>query len=349
MRAFAVLMMVQGHTVHTFLDTDLRITDSIFYLVWYTLRGFTAPIFMFTAGVVFTYLLYLNTKAPNKARLIKGLKRFLLLVFLGYLLRYPTHTVIDFSNVSEKQWQIFFGVDALHLIGFGLLFIIILSVIANKIKISPYITLLTGTLFFVLLYPITSTINWSEFLPAPIAAYMYKETGSLFPLFPWAGYVLGGSLLGVFLAHNHGIFKKKRFGSGLILIGLSFMFVYFISSQIVYWFKGSYDTDISGVAIFFLRVGFVIALNGAVALIVIRVENIPHLIKLVGRHTLLIYIVHLVILYGNAWVPGLYNSIGQQFSILLTLLAVLLMYSLMIGMVVALERFNKYRREKFAV
>ncbi len=349
MRAFAVLMMVQGHTVHTFLDSNLRTTDSLFYVIWHTMRGFTAPIFMFIAGVVFTYLLFYNSKTHNKQRVIKGLKRFLLLVGLGYLLRYPTYTIIDFSEVSAEQWRIFFAVDALHLIGFGLLFIILLALLAEKLKLSPYILLLSGALFFVLLHPLVNSIDWISILPAPIAAYMYTKTGSLFPLFPWAGYVLGGAVLGVFLAHNPLIFKKKRFGSSLIVIGLSLMFVYPASTQINLLFEGSYLTSSYAIAVFFLRIGFVIALNGAVALLVIKLDNIPDFIKLIGRHTLLIYAVHLIILYGSAWVPGLYTPFGQSLNTPLTLGAVVLMYLLMGGMVIGLEKFKKYRKENFAV
>ena len=349
MRAFAVLMMVQGHTVHTFLDNSVRNSESLFYVVWNTMRGFTAPIFMFTAGVVFTYLLFYNSQTHNKQRVIKGLKRFLLLVGLGYLLRYPTYKVFDFSDVTAEQWRIFFAVDALHLIGFGLLFIILFALLAEKIKVSPYLTLTLGALFFVFSHPFISSVNWDEYLPAPVAAYMYSKTGSLFPLFPWAGYVIGGSLLGVFLAHNPLIFKKKRFGSGLIVIGLSFMTVYYVSSQINYWIEGTYLSISYGVAVFFLRIGFVIMLNGMVSLMVIKLENIPDFIKLIGRHTLLIYVVHLVILYGSAWIPGLYKQYGQTLDTPLTLLAVAAMYILMGTMVVGIDKFNKYRKQNFAL
>lgn len=348
MRAFAVLMMVQGHTVHTFLDADLRTTDSFVYIVWHTLRGFTAPIFMFTAGVVFTYLLFYNSQTHNKARVIKGLKRFLLLVGLGYLLRYPTWTIFDFSDVTDEQWQIFFVVDALHLIGFGLLFIILIALLAEKLKVTPYILLIVGVSIFVFSYPFISMVNWIDILPAPLAAYMYSNSGSLFPLFPWVGYVIGGAVLGVYLAHNPKIFKKKRFGSGLIVIGLSMIFVYAGSAQLNLMMEGSYLVPSYGVAIFFLRIGFVIMLNGIVALLVIKLETIPGFIKLIGRHTLLIYVVHLIILYGSAWIPGLNLLFGQSFNTISTIAAVVAMYLLMSGMVLGLEKFKKSRKENYA-
>ena len=56
MRAFAVLMMVQGHTVDVLLSNNHRNTESPFFAAWLFMRGMTAPIFMFSAGTVFMYL-----------------------------------------------------------------------------------------------------------------------------------------------------------------------------------------------------------------------------------------------------------------------------------------------------
>ena len=64
-------------------------------------------------------------------------------------------------------------------------------------------------------------------LPVPIAGYFYNGTGSNFPLFPWAAYLLAGGILGNYLAKNPDVFKSSRFsfylaawGSSLILLGL---------------------------------------------------------------------------------------------------------------------------------
>ena len=55
-RAFAVLQMVQGHTINVLLAEGSRNSELPLYALWYFMRGMTAPIFMFTAGTVFTYL-----------------------------------------------------------------------------------------------------------------------------------------------------------------------------------------------------------------------------------------------------------------------------------------------------
>ena len=107
------------------------------------------------------------------------------LVFLGYLLRYPTPSLVLFSDVTDLQWKIFFAVDVLQLIGFGLLFLIISMYIAEKFKISDYVIFGSAALFFFALYAVFENIKWAEFLPVPLAGYLYKGTGSNFPLFPW--------------------------------------------------------------------------------------------------------------------------------------------------------------------
>jgi len=209
MRAFAVLMMVQGHTVDTFLADSYRSIDSAAFNFWLFMRGLTAPIFMFSAGTVFTYLLKLNKLPFNEnPRVKKGLKRVLLLVGLGYFLRYPTPYIVYFKEVTPSQWSTFFTVDALHLIGFGILFTLFFLYLSEKFKIRERILLPTGTFLFFALFPFFAKINWVEFLPVPVAAYFYQGTGSLFPLFPWVGYVLAGAMLGSYLADNPEIYKS---------------------------------------------------------------------------------------------------------------------------------------------
>ena len=349
MRAFAVLMMVQGHTVHTFLAPEFRTHDLFFYAAWDFMRGFTAPIFMFTAGVVFTYLLYYHKPSlHNNPRVIKGLKRFLLLVFIGYMLRYPSYIIWDFSTVTQQGWLVFFSVDALHLIGFGLLFIIISAFIAEKLKIKPYYIITAALLFFFLTYPFVASISWKDFLPLPIAAYFYSGTGSLFPLFPWAGYVLSGGVLGYYLSQNENAFKEKKFGIILIVLGSCLFITYFLMPKVLPILGLSYTSDAFKMNTIVLRIGYVVGISGILSLAALRFDNIPDFIKLIGRHTLLIYAVHLVILYGSAWVPSIYSTYGESLNVFQTLVAVAVMYILMGGMVIGLDKIQKFKKKKLA-
>jgi uncharacterized membrane protein len=341
LRAFAVLMMVQGHTVDVLLSNDYRNFDSPLFAAWHFMRGMTAPVFLFTAGTVFTYLFRL-VKEPfhYNPRVLKGLKRVLLLVFLGYLLRYPTPSIIMLHNVSERQWRIFFAVDVLQLIGFGILFLILCMYIAEKLKLSDYIVFAIASVMFFGLYIIFENIKWSEFLPLPVAGYMYRGSGSNFPLFPWAGYVLSGGILGSLLANQPKLFKTFRFSRNLGLLGISLLAVSIISDYFETKFYGRSYLWSSSPNLIILRLGIVLILNSIVSWISLQVDSIPRIVILIGRNTLIIYIVHLVILYGSAWNPGLIIVFERSFSAWKTVGSAFIMLMLMTSMVYLISKLR---------
>ena len=307
MRAFAVFQMVQGHTIDALLAPEFRSDQYTVYFLWNFMRGMTAPIFMFTAGTVFTYLFRLvDQPFKNNPRVKKGFNRFLLLVFLGYLLRYPTFKLIDFSDVTQERLNIFFAVDVLQLIGFGILFLLIAAYISEKLKLSDTKVFTTISIVFFLATPFVIKVNWINYLPQALAGYFYPGTGSLFPLFPWAGYVILGGVLGSYLAKNPLVFKTNKFSLDLFKFGVAIILVSIISDLIlVNYFNYSFEASSYNVHTIVFRVGFLLVLNSFVSFISQKIDSIPKIIILVGRNTLLIYVVHLIILYGSAWNPGL--------------------------------------------
>lgn len=341
LRTFAVLQMVQGHTVDALLGNSFRDMGSPVFAVWLFMRGMTAPIFLFTAGSVFTYLFRLNKEPYLKnPRVLKGFKRVLLLVSLGYLLKYPTYTIIDFSEVSAKSWKIFISIDVLQLIGFGLLFILILAFITERLKLTDYYVFgIIGSAFFILSI-FTENINWLNYFPEPIAAYFYTKTGSLFPLFPWAGYVICGGVLGSYLANHPLVFKTTRFSGIVSTAAAVFMLIAFVLNNLIPYPVEDIHPWNETLSTITFRIGFVLLLTGVVSLISIKIENIPKIFILLGRNTLLIYVVHLMILYGSAWNPGLFLLFGEKLTPMVTVLIAAMMIAAMILMVFVLNKLK---------
>lgn len=338
--------MVQGHTVDVLLSSDLRTGEFAIYNIWHFLRGMTAPIFMFTAGTTFTYL-FKSVKKPfeENYRVKKGIRRALLLLFIGYILRYPSWTIVDFSKVTAAAWQSFFIVDVLHLIGFSLLLLLIILFLIEKLKLNYTLTFITSAALIFLASPFMESINWNSYLSAPIAAYLYSGSGSLFPLFPWSGYVISGAVLGSYLAQNPTVFKTSRFSILLAIFGATFILTSLLSEIVLQKLQMAISNPQTSPNTIFFRMGFVLVLTAVVSYISLKVERIPQLIILLGRNTLLIYVIHLIILYGSVWTPGLNLLWGKSFSGWQSLIAALIMITLMTYMVILIHKLKIRNKE----
>lgn len=341
MRAIAVLQMVQGHTVDVLLSNDYRMMDNPVFAVWLFMRGMTAPIFLFTSGTVFTYLFRLvHQPFETNPRVYKGLKRCLLLLFIGYFMRYPTATLVDFSSVTEIQWLTFFSVDVLQLIGTCIFLVLIFSYFSEKTSIGDYITFGTVGLFFLLIHPLVDTVQWKDQLPAFFASYMYKGTGSQFPLFPWAAYFFFGAFLGSYLAKHPDVFKTPKFSRTLFITGVVTMLISLIGHLLgTAYFSPAYVWDLS-FNLTIMRIGFVLILTSVVSLISLKIDSIPKIIILIGRNTLLIYVVHIAILYGSAWNPGMIILLDKSLNVWNTVGFAIFMLSLMTLMVVIINKLK---------
>ena len=340
-RAFAVIMMVQGHTIDVLLGLPYRNLDSSIYSTWLFNRGMTAPIFLFTAGTVFNYLFRLHRESFWKnPRVWKGLKRFSLLMFIGYMLRYPTKRIFDLSNVPYAQWQVFYAVDVLQLIACGILSIMILDYISEKVGRKDIIVFGAATILCIVIYPIFDNINWLRHAPRFLASYLYRGTGSNFPLFPWLSYVYLGGILGSYLAGNPDVFKTTVFSKRLLAIGLFFVGASLVGDvfELMIFGKSHYWTTSPNLVL--VRIGYVFMLNSAFAYLARKMESIPKIVILLGRNTLLIYVVHLLILYGSPWTLGVINYWNNKFDPFMTILLALEMIGMMIIMVVLLHKFN---------
>lgn len=347
MRAVAVLMMVEGHTVDALLSDSYRSFDSNIYNFWNFVRGLTAPIFLFSAGTVFTYLLHLNKLPFNEnPRVKKGIKRFFILFGLGYLMKWPTPYLFYFGDVTASQWKTLFAVDILQLIAFGLLFIVGLSYIAEKSNVRTSLFYSTAAFVIFSLYSLFIKVDWNTFLPTPIASYFYQGTGSLFPLVPWTGYVLCGALLGVYLANNPDIFKTTKFSLTLSLIGISFIALSIIGDKIEFLLYNESAFWTTSPNLIFFRLGVVLILNSVVSFLSIKLENISPLLIQIGRNSLPVYVIHLVILYGSPWSLGLYSFFGKGLDLWTTIGVAILMISSMVAMVQSFQVIKGYYRKR---
>ena len=303
MRAWAILMMLQGHFVDGLLDNLFRDPENNVYTLWKYFRGITAPVFFTVSGFIFTYLLIrFPLYGLENPRIKKGIRRGIQLVLIGYLLRLNL-----FGLLEGKLYNSFFFVDVLHCIGISILTIIgVFWISAHRNKWLFPALLLGSTLLLFIFEPIYKEWSYAS-LPQSLANYFTKSGGSVFTIIPWVGYTTFGAFLSVLFTRFKNHPHLYKWATGLsISLGLTLMF---LSSPL---FVQLYElTDIALFsALFnnnylFIRLGDVLIVF-AIFMIVRPLITYPTVLR-IGQNTLSIYVIHFIILYGSFTGVGLYS------------------------------------------
>jgi len=215
-RAWAIIMMLQGHFIDGLLENTFRDNTNAIYNIWLYFRGITAPLFFTASGFIFTYLL-VKSDTPKKEnpRIKKGIKRGLELLFIGYLLR-----VNLLGLFIGEVYTAFYVVDVLHCIGLSIIGIIAIYKLTRHQKSYLFSSLLLVTTLAIFLFePSYNTINYS-LLPDFIANYFTQANGSVFTIFPWFGYATFGGFIAVlfnsyknFISYSYYTKFPYRFGT----------------------------------------------------------------------------------------------------------------------------------------
>lgn len=310
MRAWAILMMLQGHFIDGLLDNAFRDNSNVFYSVWQYFRGMTAPVFFTVSGFIFTYLLI---KSPQKGlknpRVKKGTRRGLELLAIGYLLR-----INLLGMLYGEIYSSFFLVDVLHCIGLSILGIIGIYILTFSRKKFLFPTVLVAITMLLFLFE-PQYQKWTySFLPDAFANYFVKSNGSVFTIFPWFGYASLGAFISV-------LFTRYRNYKHLYLAAISISLV--VGSLLIF---GSSELFLAisratGLQMFadiffnnylFIRLGDVL-IAFAVFMLARQWLTNSTLLK-VGQSTLSIYIIHFIFLYGSFTGLGLYQYFHHSLS-----------------------------------
>lgn len=310
MRAWAILMMLQGHFVDGLLDTAFRDGSSLSFSIWQYFRGITAPVFFTVSGFIFTYLLI---KGPQKGfenpRIKKGVKRGLQLLLIGYLLRMNL-----FGLLIGEIYESFYLVDVLHCIGFSILAIIGLYLLTYRKRRFLFPAVLVAlTLVLFIFEPYYKQFAY-HYLPQAVANYFTKANGSIFTIFPWVGYAsLGGFLSILFTRYRNfkhlypaAISIALVVGSGLIFYSSDF-FLAMTRSTGIQLFADIYFNNY-----LFVRLGDVFVVFAIFMLLRGLMTN--RTVLKIGQSTLSIYVIHFIILYGSFTGLGLYRFFNYALS-----------------------------------
>jgi len=327
-RALAVVFMLYGHAIDGLLDPQYR--TGTWFVVWTFQRGLTSCLFLLLSGFAFSIATarhWVQHVVVSPA-LFKRARRFGLFILLGYALHFPVNRLVELSQIPADRWEAFLAVDVLQLIGvtFCGVQLLVLLVQSRRVFMAASFGL---AVLLVLLTPSAWSIDWLQWLPRWLAGYLTQATGSLFPVLPWAAYVLVGAGLGQIYA-RWGASHLRLFANLALLAPGVLLVASGLAADGVHLFGAGEWSFIPPQ--FLIRTGACLLVMGGIAHASAHMGHLPHMFGAVAQETLLIYFVHLCIVYGSIWNQGLVQRYGQTLGPARMATVVVLLLAAMAGL-----------------
>lgn len=311
-RFFAVALMVQGHTFTECLSTTVKAEP---WYAWHGyVHGFTAPIFYFSSGLAFgvtTFRTWEDHLGFTKA-LRKRLERYAILLLLGYAMQAGAFSLKVLLTAPYAERATMLAVNTLQNIGMTLLVAELLAVLCRTV---PRFAAAIALLMVALVGFAPAMWRWDgASLPLLVSAYLTDRTGSIFPLFPWSGYIYAGILVALALVGRDGRSIRPHAGRFLALLGGSFA----IGGELlrrsgwnpfgdhVYWKTSPF--------FFVFRLGVILLGFALLRALEERLEPdtrrpVFRTIQTIAAETLVIYVGHLLLLFGTPWTLGGFSGV----------------------------------------
>ncbi len=299
--------MVMGHTLDAVLSNAAR-QGPLMARYWQA-RGFTAPVFLLVSGWAVT-LAITRSGATGWAIPRGRLRRVLLLLVIGYGLRWPGWGLGRLLAGDRDVWAHFLAFDALHCIAVALLATaLVLALPWHRLVKVAILAGLAAAAVFAGAGAVTpgQLAATGAGLPRSIPAIAFVQTiggTSAFPIFPWASYFFAGTLVGLLAPAG----RRGAAGLGLVSAAL-------ILAATQWWGLG-HRTPGDPVLVAY-RIGVVL---GVLALLSLVPAAIAARAAPLGKSSLGVYAIHLPIVYGwyllpfwFPWYPlrGLSSSVGK--------------------------------------
>jgi hypothetical protein len=314
-RGLMALVMVQGHVMDTLLTREALATP--WYVLQHVFHGSTAPGFLFASGVVAGL-----PRAPLSLRAsARRARRLLFVLGVGYFLQLPYFSLwktVGAASPAERAQLL--SCDALQVIAASQLFVLALQWVVGRRwawwagAIAVVVTAAT---------PLVWSSGVSALLPEALAPWLDQSTGSRFPVFPFSAFVLAGTLAGTLLgrADPH-VRHRREIRWGLGLLGLGAGLAWALAGRVDFWGASP------GYVV--LRLGGLLVLMRLVEAAALAMLPGVRALALLGHETLLVYVLHLYMLFGGVFghspLTGWHHQAGMggAFGVVVAMLPFLL-------------------------
>jgi hypothetical protein len=277
------LLMVQGHVFETVLAPEVRALGA--YQWQLLVHGSTAPGFLFASGFVAGL-----PRAPlSIAASLRRARRLVFVWAVGYALHLPYGSLWKTLESTAEQKALLFACDALQVIAVSQLAVLLLQALFGTGWIRAALVLAVAVL-------VAGPCVWASGVSSSVSpwlgAYLDRSMGSQFPVFPFAAFVLAGTVAGAGLGRQDAATRRRR---GLLWAGL------LLAAGVVLSLAFVGRMDFWGVS-----PGYVLLRLGGLVGVLLLTEAgarsggaVWRALALLGHETLLVYCLHLFLLFGG--------------------------------------------------
>ena len=296
LRGLAVLLMIQTHLYDAWCNKAAKAT--VAYSWTRFIGGIPSRLFLLLVGVsmAIRFESQLAAKVDRATMVRTAAKRGLEVIALGYLFRLQEYVLGGFWD-----WHDLYRVDILNCIG--------ASMVVGAFITAPWrgrpaiLATVLAAAAVIALGPIIGPLHFPSYLPRPLTSYLGGQRPmAWFPLFPSLAWPLVGVLVGHYWVRSSGDARKQAIAFVITgVVGFLLMrAVVMVRAHDPYIIR--YPSDLvqqMGPGTFFYRLGQI----GPLALLAYLVTRIfPRhwfsLMRLFGQTSLLIYWVHVELVYG---------------------------------------------------
>lgn len=298
LRGVAVVLMIATHATDALLSPAFRDGPAWHYSS--LLFGFVGPAFLLLSGLT---LGLRQEVLPREASIrMRLLRRFLVLLVIAYWLQIP---VLSLHRLLVEQrpedLARLFDTNVLHVIAFcGIAIVLAATLLQSSWKIRLSAAMLAVMIVVATPYLLAAEIY--RWLPIPLRSLIAPQPLATFPLLPYASYLLAGFLLG-----SLRLFRERPLSASLALTagGAITVVLGLLLDMIIGEIPPHDDFWASSIAHSLLRAGGVTAVLGAFTLIPEAGGDTPHALERIGRRSLGMYLLHLILLYGSPMTMGM--------------------------------------------
>jgi len=290
--------MIETHVVNAYLPGPARQAAFFFWLTF--VNGLVAPSFLFAAG--FSALLEGNRRWDEWLRFGPAFWRRMRRVGFIALVAYYTHLQgFRLSRYLEARdpriWADTLQVDILQCIVVSL---IVLQALVLLLRRRPRVAAAAAILALgiVLATPWVWAQNFLGRLPLGLALFLNPHGISFFPLFPWMAFALAGAVAAhlfidsVESGRDAGFMRAAAFG-GAVLVAAGLLLRAFPLSL-----PGRQQFFTTSPLYVCIRLGFVLVVMAGLWLAERYGRRSPEAIRVAGQESLLVYGVHLWLIFG---------------------------------------------------